>query len=145
MLAMHASTALPADGSRRQNPDSGRQQCGPLLLSVSIDDAQVLQHCYLPFLRNGGLFVPGVGSYQLRQRLCLILKLPAPATGIGRPTYALMVTVAWLAAPEAQGSKGMGVGLHFDRGGEAGGNVSGGERAEADVKMFIESLLSALL
>ncbi|MBC54051.1 MAG: hypothetical protein CMQ34_09490 [Gammaproteobacteria bacterium] len=167
-ITARSAAALTADRNGALTPDAGQPQVGPLLLSVSIDDAQVLQRCYLPFLRNGGLFVPGMHRYPLRQRLCLILKLPPPAATAPDParvTYVLMVRVAWLATPEAQGGRGVGVGLHFEntlrdktcpdttRTGaiegdtirEQGWHEAGGDRATPDVKTSIESLLAALL
>ncbi len=116
------------------------QEQGPFLLSVSIGDRQVLRRCYLPFLRNGGLFIPGPCSYQLRQRVCLIMKLPAPS-GAGRTdvTHAVMATVAWLALPDTQNARGVGVGLHFD------GVACGSDQTQVDVKKAIESQLAALV
>lgn len=110
------------------------QGSGPSMVSVSIVDPQILQRCYLPFFRNGGLFIPGSQPYQLRQRLFLVLKLPAADSSNGNTTtHALTATVAWVTPAQAQGGRGMGVGLHFD------GEPAGG------VKTSIESLLAALL
>lgn len=103
------------------------------MVSVSIADPQILQRCYLPFFRNGGLFIPGRQPYQLRQRLFLILTLPASDSSSNTTTHALTATVAWVTPAQAQGGRGMGVGLHFD------GEPAGG------VKTSIESLLAALL
>lgn len=130
----------PADGIGTDRPDIGQQAGAPQFLSVRVSDVQVLQRCYLPFLRNGGLFIPCEHAYQLRQRVFLILKLPAPVglTDSGT-THALTTTVAWLTPTEAQDGKGMGVGLHFDLG-EPGDDQSG-----QDVKTSIESLLRALV
>ncbi len=115
-------------------PDNNQNtQVSPLLISVSIRDPRVLQRCFLPFLKRGGLFVPGARRYALRQRLFLLVTLPAlPGTAGQRTTHALNATVAWLTPAQAQGGNGMGVGLHFDANG-------------SDIRRSIESLLTALL
>ncbi|WP_339858089.1 hypothetical protein [Pseudohongiella acticola] len=119
----------------------------PLLMSVSITDPLVLQRCYMPFFLRGGLFVPSARRFSLRQRLFLVLTLPALPDAPDKHTIcALNTTVAWLSpAPWGAGQitndqLGRGgvnarvqeVGLHFDN-------------AEPDLKPFIESLLKALL
>ena len=130
----------PTDGIRTDMPDVSQPAGAPPLLSVRVSSLQDLQRCYLPFLRNGGLFIPCEHAYQLRQRVFLILKLPAPVgSADSGTTHALTTTVAWLTPPEAQDGKGMGVGLHFDLG-EPRADPSG-----QDVKTCIESLLRALV
>lgn len=122
----------------QQEADVGKQPVIPLLISVSINNLRVLQRCYLPFFRHGGLFVPSPRAYGLRQRVFLILKLPAPAgSATAVITHAVTASVAWLTPAQAQGSPGMGsgamgVGLHFDPG-------------EPNLKHAIESLLNALV
>lgn len=118
------------------SPGQKPAQNSPLLVSVRISDPQVLQRCYLPFLKRGGLFVPGPHVYTLRQRLFLLITLPA-LSGVAEQdtTYALNATVAWLTPAQALDDRGMGVGLHFD--------APGGEQCEPDIRRAIESLLEA--
>lgn len=119
------------DNSLNQPPGQSHQasQSSPALISVSITDPRVLQRCFLPFLKRGGLFVPGSHQYALRQRVFLIIALPAePGAADRMTTHALNATVAWLTPAQAPGGNGMGVGLHFDAG-------------AADVRGSIESLL----
>lgn len=116
---------------------TGQQRGGVALLRISITDPRVLQRCYLPFFRNGGLFIATEQTYQLRQPLFLILNLPTAEGEQVRPAHALTATVAWLTPALAQGSTGIGV--HFDR------EVRDAEQSLPDVKKAIESVLSALL
>ena len=124
----------PASASPMQaaHPDARK---APALVSVSIQEPLVLQRCYLPFFRHGGLFVPGNRPYQLGQRLFLILRLPAPPGVSGQGAgvvYATNATVAWLSPAQAQNGGRQGVGLHFDAG-------------RQNLKRSLESLLKALL
>lgn len=130
---------LDANHTQDSNPPGDvQQQASPLLLTVHIKDLRVLQRCYLPFLKRGGLFVPGTRSYSLRQRLFLLITLPAlPGVAGQMTTHALNVTVAWLTPAQAQGGRDMGVGLHFD--------LPEDEQFESDIRRSIESLLKALV
>ena len=126
-------THEPDCSSSRQIDDKPVQLCSPPLVSVSIKDPLVLQHCYLPFLKRGGLFVPSERRYPLRQRLFLLLKLPAAADAPGTMVaHGVTATVAWITPQQAQADQRMGFGLHFDAG-------------EPNLKQFIESLLKALV
>lgn len=121
----------------RDSPEHSPGQNSPLLVSVRITDPRVLQRCYLPFLKRGGLFVPGARACTLRQRLFLRVTLPALPGGAGQgTTHALNATVAWLTPALAQDDRGMGVGLHFD--------APDDEQSEPDIRRAIEALLKAL-
>lgn len=126
-------TQEPGYAQTRQTTKAGNAPTKPPLVSVCIKDPLVLQRCYLAFFIRGGLFVPCERTYYLRQRLFLILKLPAPPNSSDSMiTYGINATVAWLTPPQAQGDQRRGFGLHFDGGGP-------------DMKQSIESLLKALL
>lgn len=78
------------------------------LLHITITEPEALRRCYLPFLRNGGLFVPTTETYSLRQQLFLVLKLPGTTQVQG-----VLTRVACLTPAQAHDGRIMGVGLAF--------------------------------
>jgi len=79
---------------------------GGAMLALKIGSEQVLYNHYLPFLKNGGLFVPTKKSYKLGDQIFLTLELfneRAPVAG----------KVAWINPEGAQGNRPQGIGVHF--------------------------------
>jgi type IV pilus assembly protein PilZ len=60
------------------------QQAGvrPAVLSLSIKEKAALYAAYMPYLKNGGIFVPTTRPYQLGDDVYLILTLLEDATRI---------------------------------------------------------------
>ena len=48
----------------------------PKVMTVAISDEKALYLSYMPFLANGGVFVPTDASYTVGDSVFLILKLP---------------------------------------------------------------------
>lgn len=69
-----------------------------------------LHKSYMPFLKNGGLFVPTNSRYKLGQEVFLLVFLP-DETG-RRPVAG---RVAWI-SPSGTGSRPAGVGVQFIEG-----------------------------
>ncbi len=63
---------------------------------------------FMPFLSNGGLFVPTAKSYQLGDEVTLVIKLPA-----NDEKFKLLGHVAWISPAAAMGDKKQGVGIQF--------------------------------
>lgn len=79
---------------------------GGAMLTLKIKNEQVLYNHYLPFLKNGGLFVPTEKPYKLGDQVFLVLDLfneRAPVPG----------KVAWINPEGVQGSRPRGIGVHF--------------------------------
>ena len=79
------------------------------ILSLTIKDKAVLYAAYMPFLINGGLFVPTNKSYRLGDEVFLLLSLmdePEKIPIAGR--------VVWLTPKGAQGSRAAGIGVQFN-------------------------------
>ena len=79
------------------------------ILSLTITDKAVLYAAYMPFLKNGGLFIPSTRGYEIGSQVFMLLKLMddeerLPLTG----------TVAWIKPGLAQGNRSAGVGIHFN-------------------------------
>jgi len=80
----------------------------PAVLSLSIKDTSALYAAYMPYLKNGGLFIPTTKRYHLGEEVFMLLSLidsteKLPIAG----------QVVWITPPGAQGRRHAGVGIHF--------------------------------
>ena len=79
------------------------------ILSLTIKDKSVLYAAYMPFIKNGGLFIPTSKQYQLGDEVFMLLKLmdePEKIPVAGQ--------VGWVTPKGAQGNKVAGVGVQFN-------------------------------
>lgn len=78
------------------------------ILSLTIRDKSALYAAYMPFVRNGGLFIPTNKSYQLGNEVFMLLTLM-------EETEKLPVAgkVVWITPRGAQGNRAAGVGVQF--------------------------------
>ena len=79
------------------------------ILSLTIKDKSVLYAAYMPFVRNGGLFIPTAKSYKLGDEVFMLLNLmdePEKIPVAGK--------VVWITPKGAQGNRLAGVGVQFD-------------------------------
>ena len=79
------------------------------LLSVTFEDAKGLQAAYMPFIRNGGLFIPTAERFDLGDEVFVMLRLPGD--GIGIP---LAGHVVWITPEGAQGRREAGIGVQLN-------------------------------
>jgi type IV pilus assembly protein PilZ len=85
------------------------------ILSFVVKDRNALYASYMPFVRNGGLFIPTNKRYSLGDELFLLLQLmdePERIPVAGR--------VIWITPRGAEGNRAVGVGIQFsddDKGG----------------------------
>lgn len=78
------------------------------ILSLTIKDKSVLYAAYMPFIRNGGMFIPTQKAYQMGDEVFMLLKLldePEKVPVAGK--------VVWITPKGAQGNKVAGVGVQF--------------------------------
>tara|TARA_A100001391_G_scaffold193431_2_gene168685 strand:- start:859 stop:1206 length:348 start_codon:yes stop_codon:yes gene_type:complete len=78
------------------------------ILSLSIKDKAALYAAYMPFIGNGGLFVPTEKAYQLGEEIFLLLSImdePEKIPVAGR--------VVWITPRGAQGNRSAGIGVQF--------------------------------
>tara|TARA_B100001971_G_scaffold214744_1_gene254046 strand:+ start:698 stop:1036 length:339 start_codon:yes stop_codon:yes gene_type:complete len=78
------------------------------ILSLTIKDKSVLYAAYMPFIKDGGLFIPTNKHYQLGDEVFMLLKLmdePEKIPVAGK--------VVWITPKGAQGNKVSGVGVQF--------------------------------
>ena len=79
------------------------------ILSLAIHDKAVLQAAHMPFIRNGGLFVPTADAYELGDEVFVLLTLPGDANRIP-----LAGKVAWITPPDCAGQRVAGIGIQFN-------------------------------
>ncbi|MGH1371524.1 MAG: PilZ domain-containing protein [Cellvibrionaceae bacterium] len=78
------------------------------ILSLTIKDKAVLYAAYMPFVQNGGLFIPTNKSYSLGDEVFMLLNLmeePEKIPVAGK--------VVWVTPKGAQGNRAAGVGVQF--------------------------------
>ena len=79
------------------------------ILSLTIKDKAVLYAAYMPFVKNGGLFIPTNKRYKLGAEVFMLLTLmdePEKLPVAGK--------VVWVTPRGAQGSRAAGVGIQFN-------------------------------
>ena len=96
------------------------------VISIAIKDKQALYMSYMPFITNGGLFVPTRKDYALGDEMFLLVKIMDEI----EPVH-ISGKIVWISPPGALGNRPRGVGVQF-----------GGEDAKA-TKNLIESKLGA--
>ena len=79
------------------------------ILSLTIKDKSALYAAYMPFVKNGGLFIPTNKSYQLGDEVFMLLTLMDEAEKIP-----IAGKVVWLTPRGAQGSRAAGIGVQFN-------------------------------
>ncbi|KGE03577.1 PilZ domain-containing protein [Pseudohaliea rubra] len=87
------------------------------ILSLTIKDKAVLYSAYMPFVKNGGLFVPTNKSYEVGDEVFMLLTLmeePEKIPIAGR--------VIWVTPRGAQGNRTAGIGVQFSEQ-DAGANA----------------------
>lgn len=78
------------------------------ILSLTINDKAVLYAAYMPFLKNGGLFIPTTRLYEMGNQVFMLLKLMDDGERIP-----IAGTVVWITPGFAQGNRAAGIGIHF--------------------------------
>jgi len=79
------------------------------ILSLTIKDKAVLYAAFMPFIKNGGLFIPTNKMYKLGAEVFILLSLmeePEKLPIAGK--------VVWVTPKGAQGSRAAGIGIQFN-------------------------------
>jgi type IV pilus assembly protein PilZ len=91
-------------------PDDGAPAAQQRILGFAIKDTPTLYGSFMPFIKNGGLFIPTTKQYQLGDEIFLLLRLmdePERIPVAGK--------VVWITPPGAEGSRAVGVGVQFSQ------------------------------
>jgi type IV pilus assembly protein PilZ len=78
------------------------------IISLSIKDTAVLYAAYMPFVKNGGLFVPTAKQYKIGDEVFMLLSLmdePEKIPCAGK--------VVWITPTGAQAGRAAGIGVQF--------------------------------
>jgi len=78
------------------------------VISIAIKDKQALYMSYMPFIKNGGLFVPTKNDYSLGDELFLLVKIMDEEDKIN-----IAGKIVWLSPKGALGNRPQGVGVQF--------------------------------
>lgn len=78
------------------------------ILSLTIKDKAILYSAYMPFIRNGGLFIPTNKDYKLGDEVFLLLNLMEEPDKIP-----VAGKVVWVTPRGAQGNRTAGIGVQF--------------------------------
>lgn len=99
------------------------------ILSLSIKDKGALYNSYMPFVRNGGLFVPTTKRYNLGDEVFILLTLMEDKDRIP-----VAGKVVWITPTGAQGNRTAGIGVQFSEGAD-------GEEARTKIETHLAGML----
>ncbi len=78
------------------------------ILSLTIKDKAALYAAYMPFVNNGGLFIPTNKSYKLGEEVFMLLTLMED-----KERLPVAGKIIWITPPGSQGNKSAGIGVQF--------------------------------
>ena len=101
------------------------------ILSLAIKDKTALYQSYMPFLRQGGLFVPTNKQYNLGDEVFILLTLMEDNERIP-----IAGKVIWVTPVGSQGNRMAGIGVQF-------GDGSDGEAARTKIETYLAGMINA--
>ncbi|MGB0721827.1 MAG: PilZ domain-containing protein [Gammaproteobacteria bacterium] len=84
------------------------------VLALNIKDKNALYAAYMPFVADGGLFIPTNKAYSLGDEVFMLISLMNENEKVPVPGK-----VVWITPPGAQGNRPPGIGVQFKDGGSA--------------------------
>jgi len=78
------------------------------IIAFSITDRGALYSSYMPFVPQGGVFIPCSRKYDVGDKVFVLLSLMDDIT-----PHAIEAEVVWVTPAGAQGNKTQGIGVHF--------------------------------
>jgi type IV pilus assembly protein PilZ len=78
------------------------------ILSLNIKDKSALYAAYMPYVKNGGLFIPTNKQYSLSDEVFLLLTLMED-----KERLPVAGKIIWVTPQGAQGNKAAGIGVQF--------------------------------
>ena len=80
----------------------------PGILSLTIRDKSALYAAYMPFVKNGGLFIPTNKSYSLGDEVFMLLTLMED-----KEKLPIAGRIVWITPRGAQSNRNAGIGVQF--------------------------------
>ncbi|GAB4058862.1 PilZ domain-containing protein [Uliginosibacterium sediminicola] len=80
----------------------------PSVLSLNINSRSALHAAYMPFVKNGGLFIPTARAYKPGDEVFMLLQLMDDPAKL-----AIKGKVVWITPANAQNGKTQGIGIQF--------------------------------
>ena len=80
----------------------------PGILSLTIRDKSALYAAYMPFVKNGGLFIPTNKGYKLGDEVFMLLTLMED-----REKLPIAGRIIWITPKGAQSNRTAGIGVQF--------------------------------
>ena len=78
------------------------------ILSLTIRDKSALYASYMPFIKNGGLFIPTAKPYSLGDEVFMLLSLME-----SKEKLPVAGRIVWITPKGSQGNKTAGIGVQF--------------------------------
>ncbi len=78
------------------------------ILTISYENKEDLYKAYMPFVKNGGLFIPTIKSFSINDGLFIVLHIPESTEKTPVSTK-----VIWITPIGAQGKRTPGIGVQF--------------------------------
>lgn len=110
------------------NPMGGARQG---ILSLGIKDKAALYNAYMPFIRQGGIFVPTTRRYFIGDEVFLLLTLPDSSERLP-----VAGKVVWVTPTGAQGNRAAGIGVQF-------ADTAEGEAVRSKIETILAGTLNA--
>ena len=88
----------------------GTPAARPGMLSLSIKDKVSLYAAYMPYVQNGGLFIPTNKNYSLGDEVFMLISLMDDGERL--PVAGKII---WITPKRAQGNRAHGVGVQFSQ------------------------------
>ncbi len=82
---------------------------GQGILNLAIKDKNSLYMAYMPYVKNGGLFIPTQKRYRLGDEVFMLLSLMEEKDRI--PVAGKII---WVTPPRSQGNRTPGIGVQFN-------------------------------
>ena len=80
----------------------------PGILSLTIRDKSALYASYMPFVKNGGLFIPTSKNYKLGDEVFMLLTLIED-----KDRLPIAGKIVWVTPKGSQGNRTAGIGVQF--------------------------------
>ena len=78
------------------------------ILSLTIRDKSALYASYMPYIKNGGLFIPTARNYRLGDEVFMLLTLMEE-----KEKMPIAGRIVWITPKGAQGNRTAGIGVQF--------------------------------